>query len=181
MCLNQQCGATVYTCLLSYACESPTCQDGCDGGILVQVMMVLMHNTREVPAEWQIKAPADAGAAVDWLYFKCEPEQGLLPPGQKQLLKVSLTRWVTIAFCGLLTSALGFVAFLDPPMASIKCKLHCGDDVCSTVATLLKGCHVHSSTLVNVCMHTRQAQSYQVTAALLTHCNLAGDVYSSWQ
>ena len=51
-------------------------------------MMVLMHNTREVPAEWQIKAPGDAGAAADWAYFKCEPEQGLVPPGQTQLLKV---------------------------------------------------------------------------------------------
>lgn len=53
---------------------------------MLQVMMVLMHNSREVPAEWQIKAPGDA---ADWAYFKCEPEQGLLPPGQKQLLKVS--------------------------------------------------------------------------------------------
>ena len=51
-------------------------------------MMVLMHNTREVPAEWQVKAPVDAGAGPDWSHFKCEPEQGLLPPGQKQLLKV---------------------------------------------------------------------------------------------
>ena len=56
---------------------------------MLQVMMVLMHNSREVPAEWQIKAPGDAVAAADWGYFKCEPEQGLLPPGQKQLLKVS--------------------------------------------------------------------------------------------
>ena len=58
--------------------------------IMLQVMMVLMHNTREVPAEWQIKAPADAGAAMDWAYFRCEPEQGLLPPGEKQCLKASL-------------------------------------------------------------------------------------------
>ena len=50
--------------------------------------MVLMHNTREVPAEWQVKPPVDLAAAADWSYFKCEPEQGLLPPGQKQLLKV---------------------------------------------------------------------------------------------
>lgn len=50
--------------------------------------MVLMHNTREVPAEWQVKPLADAAAAADWSHFKCEPEQGLLPPGQKQLLKV---------------------------------------------------------------------------------------------
>ena len=57
--------------------------------VVLQVMMVLMHNCREVPAEWQIKAPGDAVAAADWAYFKCEPEQGLLPPGQKQLLKVS--------------------------------------------------------------------------------------------
>ncbi len=58
---------------------------------IVQVMMVLMHNTREVPAEWQVKPPVDPAAAADWSYFKCEPEQGLLPPGQKQLLKVCPT------------------------------------------------------------------------------------------
>ena len=57
----------------------------CERGML-QVMMVLMQNSREVPSEWQIKAPSDA---ANWAYFKCEPEQGLLPPGQKQLLKVS--------------------------------------------------------------------------------------------
>ena len=57
---------------------------------MLQVMMVLMHNSKEVPAEWQIKAPSDAGTAADWSYFKCDPQQGLLPPGQKQLLKVSL-------------------------------------------------------------------------------------------
>lgn len=51
-------------------------------------MMVQMHNAREVPAEWQIKAPADAAAAADWAYFKCDPEQGLVPPGNRQLLKV---------------------------------------------------------------------------------------------
>ncbi|KAL0040642.1 hypothetical protein WJX79_000331 [Trebouxia sp. C0005] len=56
-----------------------------------KVMMVLMHNTREVPAEWQVKPPVDAAAAADWSYFKCQPEQGLLPPGQKQLLKVMFT------------------------------------------------------------------------------------------
>ena len=58
---------------------------------IVQVMMVLMHNTREVPAEWQVKPPVDPAGAADWSYFKCEPEQGLLPPGQKQLLKVCPT------------------------------------------------------------------------------------------
>ena len=51
--------------------------------------MLLMHNIREVPVEWQIKPPGDGVAAADWAYFKFEPEQGLLPPGQKQLLKVS--------------------------------------------------------------------------------------------
>ena len=75
--------------------------------------MVLMHNTREVPAEWQIKAPADAGAAVDWSYFKCEPEQGLLPPGQKQLLKVSLARSIAIEVCGLLKNGTGVRCISD--------------------------------------------------------------------
>ncbi len=62
---------------------------------IVQVMIVLMHNTREVPAEWQVKPPVDLAAAADWSYFKCEPEQGLLPPGQKQLLKVCPTVLLT--------------------------------------------------------------------------------------
>lgn len=47
--------------------------------------MALMYNTRQVPAEWQIKPTTDHG---DSRFFNCEPEQGLLPPGQKQLLKV---------------------------------------------------------------------------------------------
>ena len=62
--------------------------------LVLQVMMVMMHNTREVPAEWQIKAPMDAAAAADWSHFKCEPEQGLVAPGDRQLLKV---RTLTLA------------------------------------------------------------------------------------
>lgn len=61
-------------------------------------MMVLMHNIREVPAEWQVKAPTDAGSASDWSHFTCEPEQGLVPPGQKQLLKVQ-TLSLSTPFC----------------------------------------------------------------------------------
>lgn len=73
---------------MSYACVTTNLQARSER-VVLQVMMVLMHNCREVPAEWQIKAPGDAVAAADWAYFKCEPEEGLLPPGQKQLLKVS--------------------------------------------------------------------------------------------
>ena len=50
-----------------------------------QIMMALMHNSKQVAAEWQVKSPSDHG---DYSCFKCEPEQGILPPGQKQLLKV---------------------------------------------------------------------------------------------
>ena len=81
--LSSHCLLTVLSCCL-LACwyqKNPFC-------VCSQVMMVLMHNTREVPAEWQVKPPADAAAAAEWSHFKCEPEQGLLPPGQKQLLKV---------------------------------------------------------------------------------------------
>ena len=50
--------------------------------------MVALHNPREVTAEWQVKAPLEAGGAKDWSFFKAEPDQGVLPPGQKILLKV---------------------------------------------------------------------------------------------
>ena len=56
---------------------------------LLQVMLVMLQNPREVPAEWQVKAPLEAGGAKDWAYFKAQPEQGVLPPGQKVLLKVT--------------------------------------------------------------------------------------------
>ena len=55
--------------------------------------MALMYNTRQVPAEWQVKPTTDHG---DWRFFKCEPEQGLLPPGQKKLLKVQLHTYTTV-------------------------------------------------------------------------------------
>ena len=56
---------------------------------LRQVMLVMLQNPREVPADWQVKAPLEAGGAKDWAYFKAQPEQGVLPPGQKVLLKVT--------------------------------------------------------------------------------------------
>ena len=49
----------------------------------------MLQNPREVPADWQVKAPLEAGGAKDWAYFKAQPEQGVLPPGQKVLLKVT--------------------------------------------------------------------------------------------
>ena len=105
--LSSNCLLTILSCCLlpGWYQENPFC-------LCPQVMMVLMHNTREVPAEWQVKPPADVAAAADWSHFKCEPEQGLLPPGQKQLLKVqhiSLTTCSQFAsLCHLLPYAILF-------------------------------------------------------------------------
>lgn len=59
-------------------------------------MMALMHNSKQVPAEWQIKAPPDHG---DLSCFRCEPEQGILQPEQKQLLKVTLQAYDPLPQC----------------------------------------------------------------------------------
>ena len=59
--------------------------------------MVLLQNLRDCPAEWQVKAPLEAGGAKDWDYFKCEPDEGILAPGQKLFMKVCCA--VAVSLC----------------------------------------------------------------------------------
>ena len=86
-CCHGLLGRSLVCALLSHCClpalrlSSALC--------LLQVMLVMLQNPREVPADWQVKAPLEAGGAKDWAYFKAQPEQGVLPPGQKVLLKVT--------------------------------------------------------------------------------------------
>ncbi len=47
-----------------------------------------LHNPREAPADWCVKKPMDAGADKDWEYFTCSPDEGTVPPGASQMLKV---------------------------------------------------------------------------------------------
>ncbi|KAK9824158.1 hypothetical protein WJX72_008157 [[Myrmecia] bisecta] len=56
-----------------------------------KVMMVQLHNPREVAAEWVIKKPMEAGAAKDWPFFQCAPSEGVLAPGQRIFIKITFT------------------------------------------------------------------------------------------
>ena len=50
---------------------------------------VLMHNPKEVPAEWSVKPPL--GGAKDYPNFVCTPNQGTLGVGQKCFVEITFT------------------------------------------------------------------------------------------
>ena len=52
-----------------------------------RILFVKLHNPKEVPATWTLKKPMEA--SKDWAYFKCEPDQGTLMPGESQNVAVT--------------------------------------------------------------------------------------------
>lgn len=55
---------------------------------LAKVIMLRLHNSKKVPAEWALKKPAESGADVDWQHFYCMPDSGTLGPGQSACIRV---------------------------------------------------------------------------------------------
>lgn len=48
-----------------------------------------LHNPKEVPCDWQVKKPMESD--TDWSFFECQPDAGLLPPGESANMKVVFT------------------------------------------------------------------------------------------
>ena len=52
-----------------------------------RTIFVKLLNPKEVPASWTLKKPMEA--CKDWAYFKCQPDQGTLMPGESQNVAVT--------------------------------------------------------------------------------------------
>ena len=55
---------------------------------LAKVIMLRLHNSKKVAAEWAIKKPTETGADVDWQHFSCIPDAGTLGSGHSVSVRV---------------------------------------------------------------------------------------------
>ena len=55
---------------------------------LAKVIMLRLHNSKKVGAEWAIKKPTEIGADVDWQHFCCVPDSGTLGSGHSVSVRV---------------------------------------------------------------------------------------------
>lgn len=69
-------------------CSQQTFQFGRVPYGLAKVIMLRLHNSKKVHAEWAVKKPTESGADVDWQHFCCVPESGILSSGQSVSVRV---------------------------------------------------------------------------------------------
>lgn len=69
-------------------CSQQTFQFGRVAYGLAKVIMLRLHNSKKVPAEWTVKKPTETGADVDWQYFCCVPDSGTLGSGHSVSVRV---------------------------------------------------------------------------------------------
>lgn len=56
-----------------------------------RVVTLQLHNPKAVPAEWGVSQPLEASKTKDWNFFRLEPSEGVLPPGERLNVRVIFT------------------------------------------------------------------------------------------
>ena len=54
-----------------------------------KIITVQLHNPKDVPCDWTVKKPMEGDS--NWQYFECQPNSGVLPPGESTNVKVVFT------------------------------------------------------------------------------------------
>ena len=54
---------------------------------MTRAMSLILHNPKEIPAEWKASRPLEA--AKDWGFFTCEPAEGTLASGKSVTVQVT--------------------------------------------------------------------------------------------